>query len=94
MDQRLCELVPDASSLLCACWRVIVGAVGEGCALTLGIAGVVWDIGAGKLDLGFLLRGCVGGGSEGGEAVEEVLFVVLVDQGGKGLEGGEDMVAY
>ena len=65
MDQWLRKLVPDARFLLCACGRVIVGAVGEGCALTLGITSVVWDIGAGKLDLGFLLRGWVGGGGEG-----------------------------
>jgi len=41
-----------------------------------------------------LLGGWVAGGGEGGEGVEEVLFVILLDEGRERLERGEDVVGY
>lgn len=62
--------------------------------MALGVGGVVWDLGGGEFELGFLLGGWVAGGGEGGEGVEEVLLVVLLDEGGEGLERGQDVVGY
>lgn len=62
--------------------------------MALRVEGVVWDLGVGEFELGFLFGGWVAGGGEGGEGVEEVLLVVLVNEGGEGLEHGQDMVGY
>lgn len=56
--------------------------------------GVFGDVDGGEFEFGFLLQGWVGGGGVGAELVEEVLFVVLVDAGWEGGEGGEDVVGY
>lgn len=57
-----------------------------------GELGVVWDVGGGEFELGFLLERGVGGGNEGAEGVLEILLVILVDGGGERLQGGEDGV--
>ena len=62
--------------------------------MPLGVQCVFWDFGVGEFEFGFLFRGWVGGRAVCGEGVYEVLFVVLFDVGGEGLEAGEDVVGY
>ena len=94
MGEGFRELVAHASFLLRACGYVLVGSVGERRSLAFGLTREVGDVSCLELDFGFLLLGQVGGWAVGREGVHEVLLVLLVDLGGKGLERGEDVVAY
>lgn len=105
VDDGFGEFVAHADGLVGAGGDGAVGAVGEGRALALrvffvvgvgggGEDGVFGDVDGGEFEFGFLLQRLVGGGCVGAELVEEVLFVVLVDGCGEGVEGGEDVVGY
>lgn len=94
VGERFRKLIAHAGFLLRACGYVLIGSIGEGRTLAFGLAREVGDVGCLELDFGFLLLGCVGGWAVSREAVNEVLLVLLIDLGGKGLERGEYVVAY
>ena len=85
VDDGFGEFVAHAGGFEGAGWdQVVVGAVGEGAALSIWrAANNVWDVGSRELELGLLFEGWVGGGGVGAEGVEEILFVLLGDFQGK-----------
>lgn len=101
-DYGLSELVTDGDWVIGARGHLgrIIRAVGVCRALALGVrAGletisgcVIWHIGAGELQLGFLGICRVGGGHKGGEGVGEVLLVRLSNGRGKRAERGKHRV--
>ena len=103
MCEGLGELVAHADFFLSTRRKLTVWTVSEGIALLLrvllalsvelsGKNSSVRDIGCRELELGLLLQGCVCARRVGGELVQDVLLVVLLDLGREGLEGGENKV--
>lgn len=103
MCEGLGELVANADFLLSARGQLAVWSVSESIALLLRILltlrvelsrknSSVRDIGRRELELGLLLEGCVCARRVGGELVQDVLLVVLLDLGGERLEGREEEV--
>lgn len=62
--------------------------------MAIGLSRERWDVDTGELEFCFLIGGGVGGGREEGEGVEKILFVVLIDEGREGGEGGKQVVGY
>ena len=103
MCEGLGELVAHADFFLSTRGKLAVWSISECIALLLRVLfalGVevsrknssVRDIGRRELELGLLLEGRVCTRRVGGELVQDVLLVVLLDVGREGLEGGEDKV--
>lgn len=94
MQKWFGEFIAHAGLLFGAPRGIFVGPISEGGSLALGFLGVIWNVCTWELDLGLLLLRKVGGGRVGGEGVEEVLFVLLVDGSWKRDKTGKDVVAY
>lgn len=103
VGQRLSELVAHADLLGGSCLALAIWTVRESGSLLLRILLAVcvqrgwhgddiWDIDRRQLELRLLLECGVGAWSICGELVQDILLVVLLDLGGEGLEGGEDVV--
>ena len=94
VDDWFCELVTYTGFLLCASRDILVRTVREGRALSFRRTRVFGYFSVKKFQFGFLLLSEVGGGTVGGEAMEEVLFVLLSDGSGQRLKSGEEMIGY
>lgn len=89
-----CRLIPHAGFLLHASRSLFKWPVRESFPLARRVSGRIWNIGCSEFYLRLLLLRQIGRRPVGRKSVEEVLFVLLVDSGWKGGEGGENVVAY